>query len=307
MPKKFITAFIFVFLFASLVYAREQKTPKQAENNADADQQISEFSLSGFGEKGKKSWDLSGKSADIFDNIIKLKDIVGNMYGEKEDVKLTADRGDFDKESGKIHVEQNVVITTSSGGRLVTDSLDWDRANEVVSTKDVVNIKKETMETTARGALGRPNLNKMALEKEVTVKISPQAPEKEELVSADNATIITCDGPLEIDYEKNIATFKNNVKVDRVDSQIYSDTMDVYFAVKKDNSGAAGKDGKDPLLMGTSIDRIVARGNVKTVRGENITYSDEAVYTALEKKVTLIGRPRLIIYSSEDFNDLMSN
>lgn len=295
MLKQCITAFLLIFLFVSVLSAAE-----------DADQQISEFSLAGFGEKGKKAWDLRGESADIFDNIIKLKDLVGNMYGEKEDVKLTADKGDFDKTNGKIHVEQNVVITTSSGARLVTDSLDWDRVNEVVSTKDIVNIKKETMNTTARGALGRPNLNQMTLQKEVTVRINPQTPAKEEVVSTDNTTTITCAGPLEIDYEKNIATFKNNVKVDREDSQIYSDIMDVYFgSQKKDNSSEP--DNKAPLLLGTSIDKIVAHGNVKTIRGENITYSEEAVYTALDKKVTLAGRPRLIIYSTEDFKGLVGN
>jgi len=93
----------------------------------ESDQQISDFSLAGYGEKGTKSWDLSGKSADIFDNTVKLKDVVGNLYGKEEDVNLTAARGDFDKQDGRVHLEQDVVITTSSGARLTTDSLDWDR------------------------------------------------------------------------------------------------------------------------------------------------------------------------------------
>jgi len=36
----------------------------------ESDQQISDFSLSGYGDKGKKSWDISGKSADIFTEVV---------------------------------------------------------------------------------------------------------------------------------------------------------------------------------------------------------------------------------------------
>ena len=106
----------------------------------NADQQISDFSLSGFGDRGKKTWDLNGKSADIFEETIRLKDIVGNMYGETENIKLTAKKGDFDKKENKMHLEDDVVITTSSGARLTTNSLDWDRKSNLVKTDDIVKI-----------------------------------------------------------------------------------------------------------------------------------------------------------------------
>jgi hypothetical protein len=75
--------------------------------------------------------------------------------------------------------------------------------------------------------------------------------------------------------------------------------MDVYFSPedKKEDSEKA------PALMGNKIDRIVARGRVKIVRGENISYSEEAVYSAQDKKITLNGRPQLIIYSTEEFKN----
>lgn len=274
------------------------------EEAPDADQQISDFSLAGYGEKGKKTWDIAGKSADIFEQIIKLKDITGNLYGEDEDVKLTARKGRFNKTNGKIHVEDNVVITTSSGAKLTTNSLDWDRVNYAVSTPDVVNIWKDNLFTKATGACGEPNLNKMNLEKDVTVEIMPQPKEKDSKAEKEEESkiVITCDGPLEIDYGINIATFNNNVKVDRSDTQIYSDAMDVYFGNKSQDSKEGNKES--PSFMGSSIDKIVARGNVKTVRGENLTYSDEAVYNGADKKIILSGNPRLIIVSTEDFAGL---
>jgi LPS export ABC transporter protein LptC len=270
----------------------------QAQNATESDQQIDDFSLSGYGERGRKNWDLSGKSADIFTEIVKLKSVTGNLYGEQEDIKLTADAGDFDKTDGKVHLERNVVITTTAGTRLTTDSLDWDRKNQLVTTKDKVNIQRENMITTGTGAIGRMGLKQVSLQKDVTVDILGQAKEGG-LPNPKDKTVITCDGSLEIDYEKNIAIFNDNVRVKRPDSDIYSDKMDIYFiAAGNEEKSKDTKESGAGAFMGNKIDRIIARGNVKVVRGENTSYSEEATYTASDKKLILTGRPKLIIYSS---------
>ena len=54
-----------------------------------------------------------------------------------------------------------------------------------------------------------------------------------------------------------------------------------------------------PGMMNSKIDKIVAHGNVKIVKGPNVSYSDEAIYSALDNKITLSGRPKLILYSTE--------
>ncbi|MFH1640429.1 MAG: LPS export ABC transporter periplasmic protein LptC [Candidatus Omnitrophota bacterium] len=286
-----ISAAVFIFISTMLTFS-------YAGNNSvqESEQQINDFSLAGYGEKGKKTWELSGKSADIFDDVVKLDGVVGKLYGKDEDIDLTADKGDFDKTEGMVHLEQNVVITTSSGAKLSTDSLNWDRKKEIVATKDLVSIERANMVAVGSGARGEPNLNKVSLEKDVKLEIKPDGGEKQKEPQDNNKIVITCDGPLEIDYEKNIATFKNNVKVDREGSQIYSDNMDIYFIPGSDNE----KNNQSPQDMGNSIDKIVARGNVKIVRGENISYCDEAVYTASDKKILLSGRPKLIIFSTQD-------
>ena len=270
----------------------------------EADQTVADFNLSGFGDQGKKSWELSGKSADIFSDTVKVKDISGKLYGEKEDILLTAQQGDFDKKQSAVHLEKDVVITTSGGAQLTTDSLDWDRTNQTISTKDPVNIKRETMVTTATGAVGHPDLNKISLTKDVTVEINPQD-KQDRKDSPQDKVVITCDGPLEIDYQKNIAVFNNNVKVEQKDVTIYSDSMDVYFLVSDKNK--AGEKAEAPSVMGANLDRIVSRGNVKIVRGENISYCEQAVYTAADKKIILTGRPKLVIYSQEGFSAAAGN
>jgi LPS export ABC transporter protein LptC len=298
MFKILILVFTPVFLITPILNAQE-------DIKQDAEQQINDFSLAGYGDKGKKTWDITAKSADIFNDIVKLKDIIGNLYGEKEDIKLTADKGDFNKTQGNVHLEENVMITTSSGGKLTTYSLDWDRKNQVISTKDLVNIEKDNLFSTAFGATGQPDLNRVTLEKTVTVKVNPssKAEEKQE-DSQKNKIIITCDGPLEIDYEKNIAMFNNNVKVDSKDAEIYSDKMDVYFITSAKDASLSGG---TPGMMGGSIEKIISRGNVKIVRGENISYSDEAIYIASDKKITLLGKPKLVIYSTEGLNASSGN
>ncbi|MDD5594863.1 MAG: LPS export ABC transporter periplasmic protein LptC [Candidatus Omnitrophica bacterium] len=303
LKKVFCTSF-FLLAIIPCLYAAGQNSPALSQDEMESDQQIGDFSLAGYGEKGKKTWDLFGKEANIFDNVVKLKTLTGNLYGAQS-VKLTADKGDFDKVSGKIHVEKNVVLTTAEGARLTTNSLDWDRVNSVISSKDYVNISKDNLFTRAKGAYGETSLNKMSLEKDVLVEIFPQEdPKNPGVVDQSQKVVIICDGPLEIDYAKNVAVFNNNVKVDREDSQIYSDTMEIYFSSDKNKAKVENVDPNTPasLFAGTSINKIIAKGNVKTVRDKNITYSQEAIYQGEEKKLVLSGRPQLLIYSTGDMS-----
>jgi len=305
MYKKIIPVLACVVAMPLLACAAPAVQPQNA--TGDSDQQINDFSIAGVGAKGQEAWKLAAKTADIFDDTIKLKDIKGNMYGEKENVNLTADQGDYNKSAGKVHLEQNVVITTSSGAKLTTDSLDWDRQNQRVSTNDKVDITKESMHTTAMGASGQPNLNKMTLEKDVTVRMNPDNEVKAQADSlAMDQVIITCDGPLEIDYQKNIAKFSNNVKADKKDSIIYADVMEIYFLKGNVKSAKTAPADSSSSLMGSKIDKIVCRGNVKIVRGENVSYSEEATYSGTDQKITLTGRPKLVIYTAADMKTAFS-
>lgn len=96
-------------------------------------------------------------------------------------------------------------------------------------------------------------------------------------------TVITCDGEAGFDYEKNLAYFDKNVKVVSEDGTIEADKITVNLETET-----------------KKINDIVAEGNVKIARGENITYSEKATYFALEKKVVLTGNPRLVIYHEGD-------
>ncbi len=303
--KKIILVFGFLFFAAvnllagQINQANTSVVPGDIKDVKESAQQVGDFTLSGSGEKGKKAWDLAGKSADIYNDVVKLKDVVGNNYGEKDSINLTADNGDFNKASGVVHLEKNVVITTSSGAKLTTDSLDWDRKQQIVSTLDKVNLARSDMNLSGDGAKGRMALKQVMLEKNVRLDIKTlekQSGKKEKIV-------ITCDGPLDIDYDKNIAVFNNNVKVEKSDLTIYSDKLEVYFTPKPETDKKAP--GVD--VMSSSINKIIALGNVRILRGENISYSQQAIYTALDKKIVLTGRPQIIIYQTENMNAAFGN
>ncbi len=300
--KKFALLILVFVLSSGNSFAVE--TNRSVKETKDSDQQISDFSLSGFGDKGKKSWDLAGKSADIFNEVVKLKEVVGNHYAEKDNINLTADNGDFNKASGVVHLENNVVITTSSGARLTTNSLDWDRKQQIVSTLDKISLQRSDMNLTGEGAKGQTALKQMELEKNVRLDIEPLDKQK----GKKQKIVIICDGPLEVDYEKNIAIFNNNVKVETSDLIMYSDKMQVYFIPKKDetNKDEANKD-QGSIAMSSSIDKIIAQGNVRILRGENTSFSQEATYTALDKRIVLTGRPQIEIYQTENMNAAFRN
>jgi lipopolysaccharide transport protein LptA len=87
-------------------------------------------------------------------------------------------------------------------------------------------------------------------------------------------TEITCDGPLEVDYEKNVAIFNENVLVKDPQVMLKANKMQVFFDAES-----------------KTIDRIVAEGSVKFKKGDRQAKSEMAVYLAKEGKIVLTGNP----------------
>lgn len=95
-------------------------------------------------------------------------------------------------------------------------------------------------------------------------------------------TTVTCDGPLEMEYENGNAVFYNNVVVENKDGKLFCDKATVLF----------DKDAKKIL-------KIVAEGNVKIVQNENTTFAQKATYLADQKRLVLEGRPHVIYFPKE--------
>ncbi len=241
-----------------------------------------DFNLAGYGARGEKTWDVQGASMDMVGDDVKINDITAHLYGDKEDMVLTADEGNFDRQSGVMHLNKNVRAVTDSGARMDTDSLDWSQKEQKVSTPDKAKIEKENITATGEGVVAHPDFKVATFEKNVVMTMDEA---KKPVESGAGRMTITCDGPMTLDYHKNVAVFEKNVKVEGDTSQgtMISDKMTVTFSTET-----------------KQIDKINAEGHVKIIREENVSESDSAVFTAADKKLILTGRPKLVLYAEEE-------
>ncbi|NQV03967.1 MAG: LPS export ABC transporter periplasmic protein LptC [Candidatus Omnitrophica bacterium] len=244
----------------------------------EQEQTVDGFSLVQYEDGGAKKWELNGKSAEIEDGKVKIDKVSALAFGEEATLKLKAQKGSFDRENSTVHLENDVVLKTTDGTMLTTDSLDWDAERRGVFTEEDVTIKKADFQVTGSGAEVDLEQKRAEVKKDVTANITSMAPDYLQATDGKQKTTITCDGPLEMNYKKNKATFLNNVEVKDREGNIFADRIDLYF---------------NPTTR--RIRCVVARGNVRIVNGENITYSEKAIYLVNEGRVILPKRPKLVI------------
>ena len=285
--KILVLSLVMIFAGTGFVWSGDSTIPASSSEP----QQMLDFNLAGYGAQGQKTWDVQGAQMDMSGNDIKITDMTAHLYGAKENMVLTSDQGQFDKEAGIVHLKSNVKAVTDSGAQLTTETLDWAQKKQLITSDDQVNITKGNMKAVAIGIEAQPDFKVAKLEKDVVMTIDTdqmtKGVGKESQGTKKSPMVITCDGPMELNYEKQFAVFEKNVKVegDATQGTMTADQMTVYF----------GQTSKQ-------IDKMVAQGHVKIVRGENISMSDGAVFTASDKKLLLTGRPKLVLYTEEGMN-----
>jgi len=293
MKKK--TSLIAILCFVlSFTGCSEKIDESEISDAPELEQKIVSFNLTNYTEKGGKKWELKGETANIMSEVIYLTTISADTYDEPS-INLTSDDGTYNKKTRVVFLTNNVIVTTSDGLTLNTDSMEWDGATDVIFTPDIVKIKRSDVVATGLGAKAFPQMKKVRLEEDVVVQLMRDAmggaalDDLEENLDNEkkHKATITCDGPLEIDYENNIAIFNNNVKVDDQRGQIYSNIMQAYL---------------DPVSK--SIFKVVAEGDVRVVREEDSTFSERAVYTTADQKIVLLGKPKIFIHADEEIDNV---
>ncbi len=241
-------------------------------------QQLEGFNLNGYTDDGKKSWEVNGAKADIGDVKIKVDQVDANFYG-KQNGNLKADKGIIDKVNGEVSLQDNVVVTSERGTTMKTDSLDWDRNKDLVTTKDRVKIEDAQGVITGTGLKAQPNLKKAQLNEDVKAVINTSTKAAANAVSAKQTVTITSDGPMQMDQVKMYAVFNKNVVAIEVATgrELNADKMEVWFDEKNKR-----------------IKKLVCSGNVKVVQGESASYADEMVYEGDGQVLTMSGRPKIV-------------
>ncbi|OGW98645.1 MAG: LPS export ABC transporter periplasmic protein LptC [Omnitrophica WOR_2 bacterium GWC2_45_7] len=235
-------------------------------------QKFQGFNLQGYADNGDKAWDVKGDTADVKGSEIEITNVVANSYGEQK-VNVTAEKGVIDQASGNMQLNKDVVITSEQGAQILTDSLQWSRNDDLVTTEDNVTITDDNFSVRGKGMEARPGLKNAKIHEDVTVMVDTE-PEKE----LNKILTITSDGPMVMDQAKGFAMFQDNVVAVQEDQTLKADKMEIFFD-----------------LENNKIKELVCSGHVMVEKGENRTYAEKAVYNAVNQKITLSGRPKLIM------------
>lgn len=246
---------------------KKHPTAQSQGSKKEIAQQVYSFSFSKYNATGEKEIEIEGDSADIMSQDVQLLNVIAKAYAEETPVTITANKGSFDRKTSNVTLKENVVATTETGVRLLTDTLGIQTTQKKMHTDDVAKVKKDNISVEGTGAESDSQLQKVFFKKKVTVVV--QNPDSE----TKTPTVITSDGPLEIDYKRNIAHFSKNVQAVDERGTLISDYLDVYYNKTT-----------------RRVSKMVARGNVAVESKEgNKTYSDSAVYLADEGRVVLGG------------------
>lgn len=264
--RKIFFVIIFIFIFGLPTDLHAQDNPKAF------DQQFEGFNLKGYTDSGEDAWEVRGDTADVKGSQVIISNVDADSYGE-EKVNVTASSGTIDQASGNMELKDDVVITSERGTQLLTDTLLWDKQGDMVSTEDDVLITDERVTVSGRGMKSKPGLKSAEIKKDVTVQVDTDDDELKQ-----NMLTITSDGPMVVDQIKGVATFEDNVFARQENRTLKADKMEVYFHEKMEQ-----------------ITEVICIGNVEIMQGDNKTFADRAVYNAVSQKISLFGRPKLIL------------
>ena len=255
---------------------------------ADADQHMSAFTMTGYKPDGSKRWVLHGQGASAEDAVVTIlrPDAVG--YDPERTAYLTAAVAQVNQANRRIRLEQEVTIHTSDGLWLTTPLLHWLPDQSEMATDSPVRIETDHMSIRGRGLVGHSQLKRATIARDIELVLNPSDHEVGPAASlaggdARRQVIITCDGPLVFDYEQDIATFEQNVHVQDPNGDLYSDRLIAYLDRKTH-----------------TIRYAEAIGQVRIHQQQNTALSERAVYEPAAGKITLVGKPSLLLYPSEE-------
>jgi len=244
---------------------------------AYAEQKITDFYLSNVKEDGTCDWEVKGEEAFIYDEYVDIEEMEANYYPENDKILITSNKAKLNKSNMDVELKEDVYVENKDGATLVTDSLNWQREKNHIQTDDWVKTTKDTMQITATGMSADTQLKDADFIKDVEVIFSD--------TQNDDVGTATCSGSLEIEYSKGTAVFNKDVVFIKKEGKLFCDKATFFF------------DAENKAII-----KVIAVGNVKIVRGENITLSEKATYYEQGQRMVLEGRPRVIYYPQKNDN-----
>lgn len=160
---------IFGLMFAALIFWVVSTTPKEPPKVEKVmPPKVMEYEGNTISEEvnGVKIWDLTADKVliEVKTQNAELQNIVGHFYQEDgKSIELRAKYGNYDNESKNVHVEGDVVVTTSEGAKLTSDKLDWISQDELLIAKGKVKILKDDIQATGDRAESKDGFRRFLL------------------------------------------------------------------------------------------------------------------------------------------------
>jgi LPS export ABC transporter protein LptC len=152
-----IGGIVLVSLWANL---RERKASEASEKlpkifNSGADMRLEKVRFV-EDKHGQKTWELEANSVQQYQeqNIMVLEDVKVAFYAkEGRTLFLKGKQGKVYQDSKNVELTGGVVLTSSDGYQLKTQSVSYQHAEKILSTPDPVEIEGEQLRITGKGML----------------------------------------------------------------------------------------------------------------------------------------------------------
>jgi len=215
------------------------------------------------------SWSLNSKGAgpdegDREAQIIERFELEGFGDDGERAWRLQGDRAHV-KDGGDVFIERDVELNLAGGTDIFADKVYWQNTRSRFLTNRPVKIEHEGIGIEGRGALGRLERQFVQINQDIRMIIN-------------SGTIVTSRGPMKIYRDENRVVLYRDVWILDEQGSVSADRMDGFF---------------DPEAR--KIIAIVAKGDVRISRGEDVTYSEVAIYDNRTGSVRLEGSPQIDI------------
>ncbi|MBI4341660.1 MAG: LPS export ABC transporter periplasmic protein LptC [Candidatus Omnitrophica bacterium] len=272
-------------LFAELGCGKRTSQATTEESAAtgapNATQHMSGFTLTGYQDDGSKKWQLNGQGATVEGNIVTIHQPNAIGFDPVRQAHLTASLAQVNQNNRHIRLEHNVTIHTDDGLWFFSPVLYWIPDQNKAATDLPVRIESDHMLLRGRGFSGMTQLKQAVIASDIEMVLNPSDHEPLSGGAARQVTI-TCDGPLSFDYGTGVATFEHNVHIKDPNGDVYSDKLIAYLD-----------------QANHTIRYAEAIGRVRIHQHQNTALSEKAVYEPAIGKITLVGKPSLLIYPQQ--------
>ena len=158
---------------AMLTGCGAQSEPPPSEESAELpEQEVMEFSLTET-VGGDKSWTLLAERAEVFDSkgFSKVFGVKILFYGPEGDVSsvLTSRRGRISEGSKDLQAFGDVLLESSEGVTLRTETLRWDNANSRIWSSEFVTVTSGNEVLTGYGFDSDPDLKNVEVHSQVKI------------------------------------------------------------------------------------------------------------------------------------------